>query len=137
MADDDIAELDFERGPRRGYPEAVYCEGKSVDQVREIVDVESPSFDVSQSLAVVDVIERQFRGTGLDLAIEVGDSIMVHRQRYDLLTSRESVIDLLGQRQTYLQVSAATGLTVSQVRKIERAWRRREIEERQRCLPLE
>ena len=33
---------------------------------------------------------------GLDLAIEVGDSIMVHRQRYDLLTSRESVIDLLG-----------------------------------------
>lgn len=33
---------------------------------------------------------------GLDLAIEVGDSIMVHRQRYDLLTSRESVVDLLG-----------------------------------------
>jgi uncharacterized circularly permuted ATP-grasp superfamily protein/uncharacterized alpha-E superfamily protein len=33
---------------------------------------------------------------GLDLAIEVGDSIMVHRQRYDLLTSHESVIDLLG-----------------------------------------
>ena len=49
----------------------------------------------------------------------------------------QRVIDLLGQRQTYLQVSAATGLTVSQVRKIERAWRRREIEERQRCLPLE
>ncbi len=36
MADDDIAELDFERGPRRGYPEAVYCEGKSVDQVTVI-----------------------------------------------------------------------------------------------------
>ena len=33
---------------------------------------------------------------GLDLAIEVGDSIMVHRQRYTVFTSRESVIDLLG-----------------------------------------
>ena len=33
---------------------------------------------------------------GLDLAIEVGDSIMVHRQRYAVFTSRESVIDLLG-----------------------------------------
>ncbi|MDP1669682.1 circularly permuted type 2 ATP-grasp protein [Phaeovulum sp.] len=32
---------------------------------------------------------------GLDLAVEVGDSIMVHRQRYAVLTSRESVIDLL------------------------------------------
>ncbi|MES2664940.1 MAG: circularly permuted type 2 ATP-grasp protein [Pseudomonadota bacterium] len=33
---------------------------------------------------------------GLDLAIEVGDSIMVHRQRYAVITSRASVIDLLG-----------------------------------------
>ncbi len=32
---------------------------------------------------------------GLDLAIEVGDSIMVHRQRYAVFTRRESVIDLL------------------------------------------
>jgi uncharacterized alpha-E superfamily protein len=32
---------------------------------------------------------------GYDLAIEVGDSIMVHRQRYAVFTSRESVIDLL------------------------------------------
>lgn len=32
---------------------------------------------------------------GLDLAIEVGDSIMVHRQRYSVVTSRETVIDLL------------------------------------------
>lgn len=32
---------------------------------------------------------------GLDLAIEVGDSTMVHRQRYAVLTSRETVIDLL------------------------------------------
>lgn len=31
----------------------------------------------------------------LDLAIEVGDSIMIHRQRYSVLTSRESVLDLL------------------------------------------
>ena len=34
-------------------------------------------------------------GGGLDLAIEVGDSIMVHRQRYFVITSRETVIDLL------------------------------------------
>ena len=33
---------------------------------------------------------------GLDLAIEVGDSIMMHRQRYSVVTSRETVIDLLG-----------------------------------------
>ena len=32
---------------------------------------------------------------GLDLAIEVGDSIMMHRQRYSVVTSRETVIDLL------------------------------------------
>jgi len=32
---------------------------------------------------------------GLDVAIEIGDSTMVHRQRYAVLTSRETVIDLL------------------------------------------
>ena len=32
---------------------------------------------------------------GLDLTIEVGDSIMMHRQRYSVVTSRETVIDLL------------------------------------------
>ena len=32
---------------------------------------------------------------GLDLAIEIGDSTMVHRQRYAVVTSRETVIDLL------------------------------------------
>ena len=32
---------------------------------------------------------------GLDLAIEVGDSIILHHQKYALFTSRESVIDLL------------------------------------------
>ncbi len=37
---------------------------------------------------------------GLDLAIEVGDSILVHRQRYAVLTSRESVIDLLALDET-------------------------------------
>ena len=38
MADDDIAELDLGRGARRGYPEAVYCEGKSVHHLREIAE---------------------------------------------------------------------------------------------------
>lgn len=37
---------------------------------------------------------------GLDLTIEVGDSIMVHRQRYAVFTSRESVLDLLGLDET-------------------------------------
>jgi pyridinium-3,5-biscarboxylic acid mononucleotide synthase len=33
---DDVADLDFDRLERRGYPEAVYCEYKSVEQVRVI-----------------------------------------------------------------------------------------------------
>ncbi len=33
---DGVAELDLERAARRGYPEAVYCEGKTADQVRAI-----------------------------------------------------------------------------------------------------
>ncbi|MFV0450979.1 MAG: nickel pincer cofactor biosynthesis protein LarB [Propioniciclava sp.] len=36
MADDDIADLDLTRGDRRGYPEAVYCEGKSPDSLAAI-----------------------------------------------------------------------------------------------------
>ncbi|GAA2607428.1 nickel pincer cofactor biosynthesis protein LarB [Paractinoplanes durhamensis] len=32
----ELADLDHDRAHRRGYPEAVYCEGKSVDQVRTI-----------------------------------------------------------------------------------------------------
>ena len=31
-----FATLDFDRAQRRGYPEAVYCEGKTVEQVRTI-----------------------------------------------------------------------------------------------------
>ncbi|MDO5678186.1 MAG: nickel pincer cofactor biosynthesis protein LarB [Propionibacteriaceae bacterium] len=34
----DIATLDFDRYKRRGYPEAVLCQGKSVEQVREIAE---------------------------------------------------------------------------------------------------
>jgi len=33
-----VAELDLGRQARRGYPEAVYCEGKSTDQVRVIAE---------------------------------------------------------------------------------------------------
>ena len=32
----DIATLDLERGRRRGYPEAIYCEGKTAEQVGRI-----------------------------------------------------------------------------------------------------
>ena len=39
MADlDGIAELDLGRAERRGYPEAVYAEGKTVEQVRAIAE---------------------------------------------------------------------------------------------------
>ena len=39
MADlEGIAELDLGRAERRGYPEAVYCEGKSVAQLRSIAE---------------------------------------------------------------------------------------------------
>ena len=40
MADhvDPVADLDFDRARRRGYPEAVYCEGKSDDQLRHIAE---------------------------------------------------------------------------------------------------
>lgn len=33
---DGVAELDLARATRRGYPEAVYCEGKTAEQVRAI-----------------------------------------------------------------------------------------------------
>jgi len=33
---DDVATLDLQRAERRGYPEAVYCEGKSAEQVAGI-----------------------------------------------------------------------------------------------------
>ena len=33
---DDIAHLDLDRARRRGYPEAVYCESKSLEQIRLI-----------------------------------------------------------------------------------------------------
>jgi NCAIR mutase (PurE)-related protein len=33
---EDFVRLDHDRAARRGYPEAVYCEGKTVDQVRAI-----------------------------------------------------------------------------------------------------
>lgn len=32
----------------------------------------------------------------LDLAIEIGDSVMTHRRRYSVTTTRETVVDLLG-----------------------------------------
>ena len=35
---DEIADLDRGRAARRGYPEAVYCEGKSATQVRHIAE---------------------------------------------------------------------------------------------------
>src|SRR5215510_8517916 len=34
----DVAELDFDRAARRGYPEAIYCEGKTPEQVAAIAE---------------------------------------------------------------------------------------------------
>jgi glutamate carboxypeptidase len=42
----------------------------SVAAIREIVEIESPSFDVDRSREVVDRLESYFRETGLDLKIE-------------------------------------------------------------------
>jgi len=36
---DDIAQLDLGRATRRGHPEAIFCEGKTVDQVARIATV--------------------------------------------------------------------------------------------------
>lgn len=38
LALDGIAQLDLGRAARRGYPEAVFCEGKTVEQVRAIAE---------------------------------------------------------------------------------------------------
>jgi glutamate carboxypeptidase len=50
-----------------------YYEGRTdgiIDLIREIVDIESPSFNVEQSAKVADWIEAKFREIGLDLKIE-------------------------------------------------------------------
>ena len=50
-----------------------YYEGRTdeiITSIREIVDIESPSYNAAQSVAVVDWIERAFRDTGVDVAIE-------------------------------------------------------------------
>ncbi|MFL6467587.1 MAG: M20/M25/M40 family metallo-hydrolase, partial [Pyrinomonadaceae bacterium] len=42
----------------------------AIGAIREIVEIESPSFDIGRSSAVVDCIENAFRETGADLQIE-------------------------------------------------------------------
>jgi NCAIR mutase (PurE)-related protein len=44
---DEIAQLDLGRGERRGYPEAVFCEGKTADQVRRIATALADQSQVS------------------------------------------------------------------------------------------
>ena len=38
MPDDDFADLDLDRTARRGYPEAIFCEGKTPEQVAGIAE---------------------------------------------------------------------------------------------------
>lgn len=47
------------------------------------------------------------------------------------------VLELLEQRMSYRDVSAATGLTVSRVRRIQATWRRDQWRSRQTTLPLD
>ena len=47
------------------------------------------------------------------------------------------VIELLGQHLSYKQVADLTGITASQVRKIQRAWRHAQAAARQGLLPLD
>ena len=44
---DDIAQLDLDRADRRGYPEAVFCQGKTADQVARIATVLAGQSQVS------------------------------------------------------------------------------------------
>ncbi len=57
----------------------------------------------------------------------------------DVLSSTRArrVIDLLQDGQSYKAAADATGLTVSAVRKIERAWRQEQMASRQGTLPLD
>jgi glutamate carboxypeptidase len=41
-----------------------------IDSIHEIVEIESPSFDVARSTALVDRVERLFRDTGVDVSVE-------------------------------------------------------------------
>jgi len=53
-----IAELDHDRATRRGYPEAVYCEGKTPDQVRAIAVALRERADASGGRAAVALFTR-------------------------------------------------------------------------------
>ena len=44
---DQIAQLDLDRQQRRGYPEAVFCEGKTADQVARIATALADQSQVS------------------------------------------------------------------------------------------
>jgi len=45
-------------------------ESQILESIRELVEIESPSFDVGQSIRVVDLLELAFLSTGADLAVE-------------------------------------------------------------------
>ncbi|PWW01665.1 putative circularly permuted ATP-grasp superfamily protein [Hoeflea marina] len=54
---------------------------------------------IERALAMASLLsvfaDRDAREGGFDLCVEVGDSVMSHRRRYSVTTSRETVIDLL------------------------------------------
>lgn len=90
---DDIVDLDLDRSRRRGYPEAIYCEGKTPDQVRHIAArvAEHPEVvhlftraDAERLAAVLDVLPDAFVDADARLAAwpptpppETGERVVV------------------------------------------------------------
>ena len=62
-----VAELDLDRSARRGYPEAVYCEGKSDVQVREIAETKKEDLNAND----IDAAAKIIAGTARSMGIEV------------------------------------------------------------------
>ena len=55
-------------------------EAAIVSSIRELVDIESPSFDVEQSELVADRLENEFEATGADVSVErvVAEDVGTH-----------------------------------------------------------
>ena len=56
------------------------------------------SLERAQFMAAIlaDLADPDAANGGLDLAVEIGDSVMTHRRRYSVTTTRETVVDLMG-----------------------------------------
>ena len=72
----DFADLDHDRAARRGYPEAVYCEGKTTEQVAAIAASIAAAADAGATLVLIVVDGRQpGEATGMSLT-ELGQLML-------------------------------------------------------------